>query len=299
MRTALRSVLTDRPIAYHPVLAQIAGSASAGILLSQLLYWDGVMSAKYPDWDGWFYKVADEIRTETGMTRSELETARKHLIARNLIACDIRQTPPKTFYRVNFEQIESLLDAWSDNALPPRREVTRGVKGQFAFQESQFAEIPQNEMPEDGNLICRNPANQFTETPQNELPEDGKILQEITPSITSADYQETTSDAVGVFLDPEGFENAVCAFEQELTTVLTPELRARFAELWDEIPDRKAHAGARYLVKTFGQRPPASQPTLLLRDYALHAHSVFGQLHGIPASSAPPRDHWARLGASP
>ena len=60
-----------------------------GCLLSQIWYWN--MNGKNgesripEDRDGWFFKSMDEIAHETGMSRSEIETARKKLVSLSLL----------------------------------------------------------------------------------------------------------------------------------------------------------------------------------------------------------------------
>ncbi len=49
LEQAIRAILTDRPVAYHPAIAEAVGSATAGIFLSQLLYW----TPRAQDKDGW------------------------------------------------------------------------------------------------------------------------------------------------------------------------------------------------------------------------------------------------------
>lgn len=94
-----------RPIAYHRVFAELAGKTSAGVMLSQAWYW----SHRTDDDDGWFYKTRDDWFDETGMTRTEQETARKRLLERGLLEEKLAGMPGKMHYRVNVERIVSLL----------------------------------------------------------------------------------------------------------------------------------------------------------------------------------------------
>lgn len=94
--------LLDRPIAYHRVLAEIAGSASGGVFLSQAIYW--AKRATLPD--GWFYKTSDQWFEETYLTRREQETVRKRLTALNILQEEKRGVPAKLHYRVNESELE-------------------------------------------------------------------------------------------------------------------------------------------------------------------------------------------------
>jgi hypothetical protein len=94
--------LFDRPIAYHRVLAEIAGSASGGVFLSQAIYW--ARRATLPD--GWFYKTSDQWFEETYLSRREQETVRRRLTAINILQEEKRGVPAKLHYRVNESELE-------------------------------------------------------------------------------------------------------------------------------------------------------------------------------------------------
>ena len=63
-------VSKSRPVAYLPVLSRVLGSVNAGLLLSQLLYWQG--KGKDPDW---IYKTVEDIRNELGLSKAQQKTA--------------------------------------------------------------------------------------------------------------------------------------------------------------------------------------------------------------------------------
>lgn len=98
----LLSIL-DRPIAFHRVFVTISGSVLAGLLLSQAVYW----TPRGHSEDGWFHKTRDEWMAETGMSRTEQETARKKLLAIktkegvHVWAEERRGVPAKMWYRVD------------------------------------------------------------------------------------------------------------------------------------------------------------------------------------------------------
>ena len=94
--------LLDRPIAYHRILARIAGSVSGGVFLSQALYWSKRTTLP----DSWFYKTADEWFDETFLTRREQETVRKRLTAIKVLDEQKRGVPAKLYFRVNLEELE-------------------------------------------------------------------------------------------------------------------------------------------------------------------------------------------------
>jgi len=105
LEQAIRAILTDRPIAYHPAIAEAVGSATAGIFLSQLLYW----TPRAQDKDGWIYKTRDEIRQETALTRWEQEGARKVLRKAGVLKEKRQGIGNVLYYRVDIEALVRLL----------------------------------------------------------------------------------------------------------------------------------------------------------------------------------------------
>jgi hypothetical protein len=101
---ALDDVL-DRPIAYNPAFRRITGSTVAGIFLSQAWYW----SKRHKDDDGWFYHTGTEWEEETGLTRSEQETARKHCLRVGVTEEKLKGIPATMYYRVVKSQVYTLL----------------------------------------------------------------------------------------------------------------------------------------------------------------------------------------------
>lgn len=107
--------LLDRPIAFHRIFAELTGSVTAGLMLSQAVYWSGQTKTgerRTIDPDGWFWKTQEDWFEETRLTRKEQETARKHL--RSLGAGDVweeevKGLPRRLYYRLDLEKLQSLL----------------------------------------------------------------------------------------------------------------------------------------------------------------------------------------------
>jgi hypothetical protein len=97
--------LLDRPIAYHRVFVTLTGSVKAAILLSQAMYWQ--KRAKQAD--GWWYKTAEEWQEETGLTRHELDTARRD--CEKYLKTDLRDAPARMYWRVDEDELSSSLFA--------------------------------------------------------------------------------------------------------------------------------------------------------------------------------------------
>lgn len=108
---ALLQTLLARPIAFFPALGRVAGTANAGLFLSQLFYWAG--KGAHPD--GWVYKDHKEWTDETTLTQDEQRGARRLLEKKGLIeVSDVRKLRIDKFhstlcFRINFEVLEECL----------------------------------------------------------------------------------------------------------------------------------------------------------------------------------------------
>jgi len=99
----LKTILGQRIIAYHPILAKVMGSASGGIWLSQILYWDTIKSGD------WFYKSMRDIIGETGITEREGKTAKAISVKLGIVDCKVKGLPRVSHYHVNYDALETLI----------------------------------------------------------------------------------------------------------------------------------------------------------------------------------------------
>lgn len=98
----------SRPIVFHRCLAELTGSVTAGLMLSQAVYW----TERTGDPDGWFWKTQDDWFEETMLGRKEQETARRRLreVADGQLWIEqLRGIPAKLFYRIDLGILERLL----------------------------------------------------------------------------------------------------------------------------------------------------------------------------------------------
>jgi len=152
--------LLQRPIAFHRIFAQIAGSATGGLFLSQLWFWKD----KGHDKDGWIYKTYEEWQDETLLSRSELDRARSRLRKLGILEEQKKGVPCKIYYRINETRLESELIQFAESNKQDRR-----------IQQTRLQD-PTNKNAESDKLDCeiqqtrmQNPANiLYTEiTPEN------------------------------------------------------------------------------------------------------------------------------------
>ena len=97
--------LLSRPVAFHPVLARAAGSAAAGLFLSQLIYWTG----KGHDPLGWIRKSWQEWEEETCLSQGEQRGARKKLIKLRIVQERRRGLDPTLWFQVDFDRLDEII----------------------------------------------------------------------------------------------------------------------------------------------------------------------------------------------
>lgn len=110
----------QRTIAISSNVVRLVGDPKAAIWYSQLIYWTrtGVDVLEH---EGWIYKTRDEWEQETGLTRNEQESVRKHLVARVLLDEGRMGMPARLCYRVNLgalaQQVSSLIQQAAEESV--------------------------------------------------------------------------------------------------------------------------------------------------------------------------------------
>jgi hypothetical protein len=99
----------EKPIVYNRVYSKITGSVTAGLLLSQLVYWAKTMDYKE------FYKTDKEFSEELGMGLYELRGAKKKLKELKLVNIEVKNVPAKTYYKVDVDEIIALISSLGKN----------------------------------------------------------------------------------------------------------------------------------------------------------------------------------------
>lgn len=105
-------MLQSKPIAYRSDFAKITDSVTAGVMLSQLFYWDG-KSTKHGD--GWVEKNQKDFYDETGLSDKQQRTAKHILEKLGFIEAGRKGDRGKLCYRVNFRVVyKALIKFYSD-----------------------------------------------------------------------------------------------------------------------------------------------------------------------------------------
>jgi len=79
----------ERNITIKNSLVKFLQSPSQAILMSQLIYW------KPKSRNNWTYKDYHELSNETGMTISQLRTARNNLLSKKYLSTKVRKIKDK------------------------------------------------------------------------------------------------------------------------------------------------------------------------------------------------------------
>ena len=106
MKTAVQVLLSERVIAFNPLLADIAGDVKGGLFLSQCCFMSTNISK---DSDGWFYATDSQWHESTRLSRKEIIRIRKELIDLGVISYRVRGQAHKTYYRVDWQKLEKLI----------------------------------------------------------------------------------------------------------------------------------------------------------------------------------------------
>lgn len=100
----LKQIL-DRPIAYHRSFARLGCGVAGAVFLSQAFYWHNRTGEN----EGWFYKTARDWHDETGLSRRELQDARKFWKELGILEEQLRGMPATLHFRVNVDVLLSSL----------------------------------------------------------------------------------------------------------------------------------------------------------------------------------------------
>ncbi|MDA8485867.1 helix-turn-helix domain-containing protein [Pseudomonas resinovorans] len=152
--------ILDRPIAFQRVFVSLGVGITGALMLSQALYW----SKRSDDAEGWFYKTMEDWESETGMTRSEQEGARRKLVSAGVLEEMKKGVPCRLYFRVKLDELAASLGA----------------------------ENPKTRVRKSRKPVCRKPANKAAGNQQASLQQSSEqargkpaFLTEITTETTA------------------------------------------------------------------------------------------------------------------
>ena len=165
----------SRLVSFKIIYAEITGSLSAGVLLSQFIWW----SINHSDENGYFQRTIPEITKYTSLTRHEQDAAKKKLISLGFIEKVSRGTPALTYFKVNHQSIIDyvLANGSPQTSLPNSGNLDKSNTYKEPDKPVEDQSIDISSMPNSGNLVCRN-----SERP---MPNFGKLyIQDIQDSLS-------------------------------------------------------------------------------------------------------------------
>lgn len=211
----IRTILTDQPIAYHPILARALNSVTAALFLSQLLYW----TPRAHDPEGWVRKEQWEIQDETGLTRREQETARKVLKAAGILDETRRGVPGKMHFRVDMEQLVTLLSGASASPKHSSGEepAHNGGKRHSTMAESAIVQRPKAPLYNGGKR------QRITETTTETTTESISSNSSSTPNSQEKNTERKTASGRGTLIPSDTVPSGVIGGKQGGEAALSPD----------------------------------------------------------------------------
>lgn len=236
------------PIAFHRVYATIAGSASAGLFLSQAMYWD----LRTNDPQGWFYKTYEEWTSETALNRYELDKIRHHLTSINILETQLKSSPARLYYRINHKVLNNFLDAIQKGSFTSIRPKNKNTK--------KYSQISESVDPQQTDSVCLPSTNLSAEGQQASPmtvnnPSCSRSTNSIyieSTEITSKITSEVTHNAPLASPPAPPTHESVC--EKEELDLTTKEI-----ELEEPTPEKPS------LEESTPEESTTQQPALLLK----------------------------------
>ena len=111
--TELLLQVFDLPVSFHRCLIPLTGGVTAALMLSQAI---AITQDTDPVAEGWFVRSREEWHLETGLSRWELESARRTLREAGFLEERRAGLPAKLYYRVCTDQVWLALKAQAQRA---------------------------------------------------------------------------------------------------------------------------------------------------------------------------------------
>ncbi len=105
MRPSHLMVVFDDPIVMQGWAVKVTQSVTAAVMISHALHLSQSIGK-----DGWFAKTIKEWQAETGLSRSEQETARARLLEMGLLMEQRKGMPAHLEYKVDENRVYELVD---------------------------------------------------------------------------------------------------------------------------------------------------------------------------------------------
>ena len=189
---------SERVVAHRPFFARAFGGAGAGLLLSQFWYYSQLASAQSRE--GWFYADQEQIEVETGLTRSEQETARRKLREAGVLRELKKGIPARLYYHLERRTLLARLRAWiaEEAVAQVVREETKEAKRKSRKWPSLEGDDGESVSPhlcmrETHIQVCGDAADRFAEMPQTTTETSPETSSETEDNTTTASFASKKS----------------------------------------------------------------------------------------------------------
>jgi len=110
---AFLKVHSKKSILYRPIYAQITGSITAAVMLSQIMfYWGQVYRERHPELEeNEFWKTDKMFMEDIHMNSEQFKYAQNILEKLNIIIMKKKGYPPRTFYKLNEKTLRGLISS--------------------------------------------------------------------------------------------------------------------------------------------------------------------------------------------
>lgn len=179
--TRVMHVLNQRPIAFYRVHAEIMGSVTGGLALSQILYWF-TAGKKQPRK---IYKTDAELQEETSLSTGEMRSVKKKLKSLSFITVSREGVPAKTYYEVHWDKYYSSLAEITKQDCDDE-ELDNTDEQDTSNQPSQISEI-NGTITESTQRLPENTSSVATEV-DDEASDEKEISETMAMAIAVGDH---------------------------------------------------------------------------------------------------------------
>lgn len=106
-------ILGEKPIAFNRIFAELVNSATGGLFMSQMLFWQGKGDDKE-----WIYKTINQMKEETALSKSEQNRAIRDWGKLGVLEKKVKGIPATRYFKINKEKLAYLIKQYIKNKQP-------------------------------------------------------------------------------------------------------------------------------------------------------------------------------------
>lgn len=164
--------LMENPVSFFPAIARVCGSAAAGLMLCQAIYWSGEKSVIARG--GWFWKTAAEWEEETCLSSREQRTARETILKKGFWEEEKHKIngAPTLHFRVDFSAITDAHISKVEAKMESAETTNQATNGKCGNDKSIENDEPQNQAPDLSKKENDEPQNLYIQRLHTETTRD-------------------------------------------------------------------------------------------------------------------------------